>query len=84
MIDSTLSISAPAYEGVFTVIREIPESTETLSLDVVNLPLKFKSDIPFELLPLVTRYDTSKKFGSWSAIPNTPSPKINSYLSSSI
>ena len=42
----------------------MPESTETLSLDVVNLPLKFKFVTPFELLPLLTRYVTSKKFGS--------------------
>ena len=58
----------------------IPDGSSLTGGDLFN----DKSETPFELTPLLTRYLTSKKFGSCRAIPNTPSPKINSYLSSSI
>ena len=45
----------PAKEGVLTVRLEMPLLIVILSLDVVNLPLKVKSVIPLESLPLLTR-----------------------------
>ena len=84
MIDSTLSTSAPAKEGVLTVILEIPCAISTLSLDVVNFPLKLRESIPFASEPLVEMYATLIKFGSCNANPNIPSPNINSYFSSAV
>ena len=50
----------------------------------VIFPTKLNSEAPFPSRPSVTMYETSIKLPFESFLPITLSPKINSYLSSSI
>ena len=85
-MDSTGSIFSPPDAINPVVNNEIPEVT-AYSVEFrlyVILPANVNWLMPFALSPFEAIYPTSIKFPSSSFLPKIPSPKISSYLSSSI
>ena len=82
LIALTVSISLPPDEAMLVVISETPDVT-ALSLLSTRRPINVKNETPFALVVLVVTYDASITFWSFSGEPNTPAPKISSYLWSS-
>ena len=77
-------MSSPSLDFSSVVTNEIVSGLIAAPSWFVIFPTKLNSEAPFPSFPSLTMYEAVTKLPFYNFLPITLSPKINSYLSSSI